>query len=326
VNLSSSTPTYLTYTPSDDSWLATNNAGAQVAFWRYDAFGNLATGTPDSPFGYSGQYTDASTGLVNDRARFYESQTGSLTTRDPDFSSTDTAYTYASADPINRADPSGECVSLFNAVCVGGGPVSSTLSFRFDPGAAANATVNVGRGASFGLSDRIADLISPGASCTVAQNGTDQLIGAAATTVASLGAGTAVESEEVAGSAGGRLVVGGGRAFATEGLPGDLSLNVDFSADPNVVGDISSAPFKSGSFNSIYFEKVPFQAFTGGNAEALSEAARLLQPGGELAIETGPAAPVAEILQNLQELGFENIYKDEPSFLRIEATYKGGPK
>ena len=105
VNLSSSTPTYLTYTPSDSSWLATNNAGQQVAFWRYDAFGNLATGTPDSPFGYSGQYTDASTGLVNDRARFYDSQTGSFTTRDPDFAQTDQAYLYAGDDPVNVSDP-----------------------------------------------------------------------------------------------------------------------------------------------------------------------------------------------------------------------------
>ncbi len=112
VNLSSSTPTYLTYTPSDSSWLATNNAGQQVAFWRYDAFGNLATGTPDSPFGYSGQYTDASTGLVNDRARFYESQTGSFTTRDPAFAATDQAYAYASQDPVNQGDPSGQSRSV----------------------------------------------------------------------------------------------------------------------------------------------------------------------------------------------------------------------
>jgi RHS repeat-associated protein len=116
VNLSSSTPTYLTYTPSDSSWLATNNAGVQLAFWRYDAFGNLATRTPDSPFGYSGQYTDATTGLVNDRARFYESQTGSFTTRDPAFAATDQAYAYASQDPVNRTDPSGQ---LSLGVCAG---------------------------------------------------------------------------------------------------------------------------------------------------------------------------------------------------------------
>ena len=94
---------------------------------------------------------------------------------------------------MNGSDPSGLCVSLFNVVCVGGGSVSSTLSLRFDPGAAANASVNIGRGASFGLSDDVANWLSPGASCTVAQNGLDEDIGSAATIVASLGAGSAAE-------------------------------------------------------------------------------------------------------------------------------------
>ncbi len=107
VNVSTELPTFLTYSASDSSWLATNQQGQIVAFWRYDAFGDLASGTPDSPFGFSGQYTDASTGLINDRARLYESQTGGFTTRDPAFDETDQAYAYASDDPINRSDSSG---------------------------------------------------------------------------------------------------------------------------------------------------------------------------------------------------------------------------
>ena len=107
VNLLTSTPTYMTYAASDSTWLTTSSAGNQTGFWGYDAFGNLAFGTPTSPFGYSGQYTDASTGLVNDRARFYEPQTGSFTTRDPAFASTDTAYTYTGGDPVNNSDPTG---------------------------------------------------------------------------------------------------------------------------------------------------------------------------------------------------------------------------
>jgi hypothetical protein len=97
---------------------------------------------------------------------------------------------------VNGSDPSGLCVSLFNVVCVGGGSVTSTVSLRFDPGAAANATVNIGRGASFGLSDTIANWISPGASCTVAQNGFDEDLGSAATVVASLGAGAEAASSQ----------------------------------------------------------------------------------------------------------------------------------
>jgi RHS repeat-associated protein len=108
VSLSSSTASFMTYTPSDSSWLVTNAAGDEVAFYGYDAFGNLAFGTPASPFGYAGQYTDPSTGFSNLRARWYAPQTGSFTTRDPAFASTDAAFTYAGDDPVNENDPSGK--------------------------------------------------------------------------------------------------------------------------------------------------------------------------------------------------------------------------
>jgi RHS repeat-associated protein len=100
----------MTYTPCDSSWLITNAAGDEVAFYGYDAFGNLAFGTPASPFGYAGEYTDLSTGLSDLRARWYAPQTGDFTTRDPAFASTDTAYTYAGDDPVNETDPMGRYV------------------------------------------------------------------------------------------------------------------------------------------------------------------------------------------------------------------------
>lgn len=109
VSLSTSTPTFLTYTPSDSTWLATNAQGDATAFYGYDAFGNLAFGTPASPFGYAGQYTDASSGFSNLRARFYGPQTGTFTTRDPAFGSTDTAYAYTGDDPVNGTDPMELC-------------------------------------------------------------------------------------------------------------------------------------------------------------------------------------------------------------------------
>jgi len=107
VSLSTSTPTFLTFTPSDSTWLATNAQGDATAFYGYDAFGNLAFGTPASPFGYAGQYTDASSGFSNLRARCYVPRTGTFATRDPAFGSTDTAYTYAGGDPVNVVDPLG---------------------------------------------------------------------------------------------------------------------------------------------------------------------------------------------------------------------------
>jgi RHS repeat-associated protein len=107
VSLANSTPSYMTYTSSDSSWLITNATGDETAFYGYDAFGNLAFGTPASPFGYDGQYTDPSTGFSDLRARWYAPQTGEFTSRDPAFTSTDTAYTYAGDDPVNETDPSG---------------------------------------------------------------------------------------------------------------------------------------------------------------------------------------------------------------------------
>jgi RHS repeat-associated protein len=107
IALSSSTPTYLTFTPGAQTWVATNEAGDLVSFWGYDAFGTLAFGTPSTPFGFAGQYTDATTGFSNLRARFYDAASGGFTTRDPAFASTDTAYDYAGDDPVNESDPLG---------------------------------------------------------------------------------------------------------------------------------------------------------------------------------------------------------------------------
>lgn len=118
INLATSTPTYLTYTPSDSTWISTNQAGDETGFWGYDAYGTLAYGTPTSPFGYSGQYMDATTGLVNDRARWYQPQTGGFTSRDPSFDRTDTAYAYAGGDPINSGDPTGDYAVHVENRCV----------------------------------------------------------------------------------------------------------------------------------------------------------------------------------------------------------------
>jgi hypothetical protein len=147
-------------------------------------------------------------------------------TRDPAFATTDTAYTYVGGDPVNISDPTGLMACDPNGGCgspqyvaanapsltqlqrdeenayaleqlllikegkVAAPEPASSIGFRFDPGAAANAVVNVGRGVSFGLSDTIANWIQPGASCTVPQNSVDEFIGATASSiVAGEGAG-----------------------------------------------------------------------------------------------------------------------------------------
>ena len=102
-------PIFMTYTSADGTWLTTNSAGDQLAYWSYDAYGAGTIGTPDSPFGFGGQYTDVTggTSLINLRARWYQPQSGEFTTQDPGLAETDQPYTYADDDPVNETDPSG---------------------------------------------------------------------------------------------------------------------------------------------------------------------------------------------------------------------------
>jgi len=128
----SSAPTFMTYTPGNSSWLLTNAAGYETGFYDYDAFGTLS-GTQGSALGYAGQYqgTSANTSTFeNMRARWYDQETGSFTTRDPDFSETDQAYAYAGDDPVNQTDPSGNGIGIHIPLlgCLGncGPPVRSS--------------------------------------------------------------------------------------------------------------------------------------------------------------------------------------------------------
>jgi len=76
-------------------------------------------------------------------------------------------------------------------------------------------------------------------------------------------------------------------------------------------------------FGSVYFEKVPFTSFAGANSSAFSETARIMRSGGSLVIDTGPAAPQAQIVGSLSSAGFTNITISIPGFLRITATLGG---
>ena len=134
-------------------------------------------------------YNDPESRLIYLINRYYDPATAQFLTVDPAVATTNAPYTYAGDDPVNNSDPTGLCVEVLWQ-CIGNGGETSSVGFRFDPGAGANAIVNIGRGASFGLSDKIANWIQPGASCTVAQDGVDQFIGnTASSLVAAEGAG-----------------------------------------------------------------------------------------------------------------------------------------
>jgi RHS repeat-associated protein len=107
VSLGTSAATFMTYTQANSTWLTTNAAGEETGFWGYDAFGDLAFGSPTSAFGYAAQYADPTTGLSDMRARWYDPGTAEFTSVDPDVAETGQPYVYAGDDPVNEGDPSG---------------------------------------------------------------------------------------------------------------------------------------------------------------------------------------------------------------------------
>jgi RHS repeat-associated protein len=96
-------------------------AGNQQQLFSYDAYGNLivAPGLVQqvaqalTTLLYSGEHTDAATGLQYLRARYYSSLTGTFNRVDP-FAGYENdpqslhKYLYTHGDPVNGIDPSGE--------------------------------------------------------------------------------------------------------------------------------------------------------------------------------------------------------------------------
>ncbi len=90
-------------------------SGSIVASYSYDPYGtrHVHTGQVLTPLGFAGQYTDAETGLLYLRARYYDPATAQFLTVDPLANLTAQPYSYASANPLNAGDPTGlaECGS-----------------------------------------------------------------------------------------------------------------------------------------------------------------------------------------------------------------------
>lgn len=84
-------------------------AGELEASYTYDAWGRsnppMSAGLASNPFGYCGEYTDAESGLIYLRARYYSPRLMCFTTRDQTL--TFNAYAYANSNPIMNTDPTG---------------------------------------------------------------------------------------------------------------------------------------------------------------------------------------------------------------------------
>lgn len=91
------------------SRLISNPSGTTTGATTYDPYGNRTThtGTADTTIGYSGNWTDATTGLVYLRARDYDPQTAQFVTVDPLLSMSHQPYAYVGNDPLGRVDPTG---------------------------------------------------------------------------------------------------------------------------------------------------------------------------------------------------------------------------
>jgi len=83
--------------------------GNLLSTFSYDAYGTPtgSTGTTTTPMGFGGEYTDAESGFVYLRARYYDPVTGQFLSRDPLASRTSQPYAYAGDNPVNAGDPSG---------------------------------------------------------------------------------------------------------------------------------------------------------------------------------------------------------------------------
>lgn len=136
------------------------------------------------------------------------------------------------------------------------------------------------------------------------------------------------------------LVVGGGRAgpirvwdpateawYELSSMPKHprgrfITLNIDFDARPDVVGDINQAPFASQTFGRVYFENVEWASVTGDNLGAINESVCLLIDGGQLIVETGSGVRphLDAIKKRMREVGFQFIRITELKHGRIRVS------
>ncbi len=91
----------------------TNSAGADLGHYSYDAFGTTRTapiGVTNS-YQFVGESVDPLTGLAYFRARFYDMANGRFLGKDSlGFVDGPSRYAYASGDPVNGKDPTGNSV------------------------------------------------------------------------------------------------------------------------------------------------------------------------------------------------------------------------
>jgi RHS repeat-associated protein len=131
----SGAPSYLHQDQLGSTRMITDQSGFVTGGFTYGAYGAMAatSGSAATPVGYAGQYTDTTTGLQYDRARYYDPATGQFMTRDPLTAVTRSPYGYALESPTNYVDPSGMCIifscSTWNGIGDAAAGFGDTVTF-----------------------------------------------------------------------------------------------------------------------------------------------------------------------------------------------------
>lgn len=118
------TPSFYGYDAHGDVRSLMDGIGAVTDTYDYDAWGNViaTTGTTANVYRYQGEAMDEETGLYYLRARYYDAVAGRFVTVDPLASEGNHPYTYASADPVNGHDPTGQQDMLTVSMLSGDSP------------------------------------------------------------------------------------------------------------------------------------------------------------------------------------------------------------
>jgi RHS repeat-associated protein len=107
---SNNQPIYYHHDQLGSTRLLTNAAGSPVETINYSPYGTptISSGTALTNLLFAGQYTDPNNGLIYMRARWYDPGTGQFLSVDPEETQTGAAYYYASDNPTDDVDPSGQ--------------------------------------------------------------------------------------------------------------------------------------------------------------------------------------------------------------------------
>ena len=229
--------------------LVTGPTGARVETITYRPYGDIhsdSPGTPvNTPYKYTGQERDASTGLLYYNARYYDPRLGRFISADSVVSSSDdpqslNRYSYARNNPLLYTDPSGHIFGIDDliivAIVIGAtvGAVSSGIQSDWDlqatllGGVIGGVSAGVGFGtfgpasAAFASLGDIGSGIAGGAVAGAVAGGTSGALAMAAGYKVNIG--LAIASGAAAGG-----IVGGAGAFGAQFGQGTLAA---FAAAP----------------------------------------------------------------------------------------------